>query len=116
MSEGLLTVEEMSEIPKTAGAAAGRGSSKGVNLFLARQKLIADMMEQESEENCQQAAANEGAAGVRGVSACFCSHDPGLWLSCVCFISLLFLLTKNVSAVYSIKKYDLLAPHELYFY
>lgn len=41
----------MSEIPQTAaGGGKTGGSSKGVNLFLARQKLIADMMEQEEEE------------------------------------------------------------------
>ena len=39
-----------SEIPATTQNSGGGGRSKGVNLFLARQKMIADMMEQEEEE------------------------------------------------------------------
>ena len=51
MSDDLIAVEDMAEIPKDLTSAQGKpGCSKGVNLFLARQKLIADMMEQEAEE------------------------------------------------------------------
>lgn len=51
MSDGdLLSVDEMSEIPSGNRSGSAKGGSKGVNLFLARQKLIADMMEQEEEE------------------------------------------------------------------
>ena len=54
MSDNLLSVEDMSEIPtttkSTGSVPSGSGGSKGANLFLARQKLIADMMEQEEAE------------------------------------------------------------------
>lgn len=49
-----------SEIPATSQNSGGGGRSKGVNLFLARQKQIADMMEQEEEE----ARAAEGEQHV----------------------------------------------------
>lgn len=44
----LLSVSDMSEIPRP-DQQPGTGRSKGANLFLARQKLIADMMEAEAE-------------------------------------------------------------------
>lgn len=45
----LMSVEDMSEIP-SSNKNTGAGGSKGANLFLARQRLIADMMEQEEAE------------------------------------------------------------------
>lgn len=63
----LLSVEDMSEIPSGNRAGGGKGGSKGVNLFLARQKLIADMMEQEEEEQQQIGSdASEGNSVAGG--------------------------------------------------
>lgn len=72
----LLSVDEMSEIPSGNRAGGSKGGSKGVNLFLARQKLIADMMEQEEEE--QQGHTETPTAGgslsarvvLRGFAVC----------------------------------------------
>lgn len=50
------SVPKDSEIPATSTDAKG-GKSKGVNLFLARQKMIADMME--AEEEAAKAAEGE---------------------------------------------------------
>ncbi|XP_067951994.1 uncharacterized protein YscB-like [Watersipora subatra] len=64
MSDDLMSIEEMAEIPKDVASAQGkRGCSKGVNLFLARQKLIADMMEEEETDSSVSGSAvriNEG--------------------------------------------------------
>lgn len=67
MSDDLMSVEDMAEIPKDLSAAQGKsGCSKGVNLFLARQKLIADMMEQEDEDQ-PEGSHTQVASGTRGI-------------------------------------------------
>lgn len=64
----LLSVEDMSEIPSTSNHSGSAGASKGVNLFLARQKLIADMMEQEEQEGSHAAGSN-GVGGLLRVAS-----------------------------------------------
>lgn len=66
MSDNLLSVEDMSEIPTThtpSSVPSGGGGSKGANLFLARQKLIADMMEQEEAEREAEERHREAVGG-----------------------------------------------------
>ena len=67
-----MSIEEMAEIPKDVASAQGkRGCSKGVNLFLARQKLIADMMEEEETDSSVSGSAvriNEGTEGWHGLT------------------------------------------------
>ena len=72
MSDDLIAVEDMAEIPKDLSGAEGKpGCSKGVNLFLARQKLIADMMEQEDHEQAEnKSQAPEGSEREHGVISC----------------------------------------------
>jgi len=55
------------EIP--SGSQAGGKSSKGVNLFLARQKLIADMEEAEPETGG--VAETQGRSVSHECSACY---------------------------------------------
>lgn len=85
----LLSVEDMAEIPKdTAAAGSRKGGSKGVNLFLARQKLIADMMEQEEQEEGEAADPSSVATETAGS---VCTDDSRTQsFQCLCALYLLF--------------------------
>lgn len=73
------SAKAISEIPDTGTSESGGGKSKGVNLFLARQKLIADMMAAEEEE----VKAAEGDASVLGTCMTACDKRVCLILACV---------------------------------
>ena len=73
------SAEAISEIPDTS-ADSGSGKSKGVNLFLARQKLIADMMAAEEEE----ARAAEGDNVVLCTDFAVPTTEHAVWCSVAC--------------------------------
>lgn len=87
MADQLLSVEDMSEIPNKSHSSSG-GGSKGANLFLARQKAIADMMEQEEAERAAEEANHQQSHGFDHQEAADVGEGSNAWSACQSMISL----------------------------